>query len=207
MVRVKICGITNLEDARNAVAAGCDALGFIFYKKSPRYIAPCKAGEITKAIPDGVIKIGVFVDAKEKDIKDIARLCGLDMLQFHGHESPDFCAKFRGYKIIKAFRVKDKIDFKGVARYKTFAWLFDNFSRTKMGGTGRKFNWSLLGELGALKRPVFLSGGLKAENILGAIKAVSPDWLDISSSVEIRPGKKDARKVENIIQIARSAGR
>ena len=130
MVRVKICGITNLEDAIASVIAGCDALGFVFYKKSPRYITPEKAKKIIRLIPQDIRKVGVFVNAPGRNIKEIAKKCKLDLLQFHGDESPEFCNKFKPYKIIKAFRIKDKIDLENILSYKTFAYLFDAFNKT-----------------------------------------------------------------------------
>ena len=203
MVKVKICGITNLGDALNSVKAGCDALGFVFYRKSPRYLAPKKASRIIKHIPTHILKIGVFVNAEEKTIKRIARLCNLDMLQFHGNESPKFCQKFKGYKIIKAFRVKDKIELKNLLNYKTFAYLFDTFVKSKMGGTGRKFNWARIRHLKGLRKPIFLSGGLTTNNVKKAMEVVQPEWVDVSSSVELKPGKKDYKKIKEFIEIVR----
>ena len=203
MVKIKICGITNLEDAVNSVKAGCNALGFIFYRKSPRYITPEKASQIIKHIPPHILKIGVFVNTKEKAIKRTAKLCNLDMLQFHGTESPEFCKKFKGYKIIKAFRVKDKIELKDLLNYKPFAYLFDTFVKSRVGGTGKKFNWMLVRHLSGFRKPIFLSGGLNEKNVKEAIKQVRPDWLDVSSSVEIKPGKKDYKKVKKFISLAR----
>jgi phosphoribosylanthranilate isomerase len=124
LVKAKICGITNLKDALAAASAGCDALGFIFYKKSPRYMSAEKASLIIRQIDPKIIKIGVFVNAKEKDILHIARLCHLKVLQFHGDETPGFCRKFEGYKIIKTFRINKSVDLKKILRYKTFAYLF-----------------------------------------------------------------------------------
>ena len=199
MVKVKICGITNLEDARVSADAGCDALGFVFYKKSPRYISPKRAGDIIKSLPPHIIKIGIFVNAQEQTIKRIAKKCSLNMLQFHGSESPEFCERFRGYKIIKAFRINGAIDIKTVSRYQTFAYLFDTFSKSKVGGTGKRFNWKLIRHIRNIKRPVFLSGGLNVKNVKEAIKSVRPDWVDVSSSVEIKLGKKDHKKVKKFI--------
>ena len=130
-VKVKIAGITNIEDARAAIKAGCDALGFIFFKKSPRYIAPEKASEIIRQLPKGVITIGVFCGAKEAEIKKIAKQCALDALQFHGGESAAFCRKFKNYKIIKVFRIKDTIDVNTIKKYNTFACLFDTYAKSK----------------------------------------------------------------------------
>ncbi len=203
MVKVKICGITNLEDAQASVGAGCDALGFVFYKKSPRYISPEKASEIIGRLPKDVVKIGVFADAKEKTIRRIAGLCGLDMLQFHGSESPKFCSKFKDYKIIKAFKVKNKIDIKGLFKYSPFAYLFDTYSESKIGGTGRSFDWKLIRHIADINRPVFISGGLTAENVREAIRQAGPQWVDVCSSVEESPGKKDHRKVKRFIDAAK----
>lgn len=205
MVKVKICGITNLEDAVNSLNAGCDALGFVFYKKSQRYISPLKAKRIINLLPPLTLKIGVFVNAREKTIKRISKLCGLDALQFHGNESADFCGKFKGYKIIKAFRVKDRIGIKDISDYKTFAFLFDTFTKSKVGGTGRKFDWKLVRHLDGLHKPVFLSGGLNAKNVEEAIRWVRPDWVDVSSSVEVKPGNKDRKKVKEFIEAAKSS--
>jgi len=204
VVKVKICGITNLEDAKLAIAAGCNALGFIFYKKSPRYIRPAKAKDIVKRLPKKIIKVGVFVNDKEKAIKDIAKLCRLDILQFHGNESADFCLRFKGRKIIKAFRVKDKINLAEVISYKTFGYLFDTFVKSKIGGSGKRFKWKLLKKIDRLKRPVFLSGGLSEKNVRAAIRIVRPDWVDVSSAVEIRPGRKDPGKVARFIDIVKN---
>jgi phosphoribosylanthranilate isomerase len=160
MVKVKICGITNLEDAIASVDAGCDALGFVFYKKSPRYIAPQKARDLIKLLPEHIVKVGVFANAKEHTIRDIARVSGLDILQFHGNESPEFCRKFKDYKVIKAFKIKSRKELKGILRYKIFGYLFDTYSKSKIGGTGRKFDWRLIRHVDGIKQPVFLSGGL-----------------------------------------------
>jgi phosphoribosylanthranilate isomerase len=205
LVKVKICGITNLEDALNSVNAGCDALGFVFYHKSPRYIIPEKAKQIIKYLPAHILKIGVFVNAREKNIKRIARLCGLDILQFHGNESADFCRKFNGYKIIKAFRVRDRIVIRNLSDYKNFAYLFDTFTKAKAGGTGRKFDWNLVRHLDGLHKPVFLSGGLNVDNVKEAMKQVRPTWVDVSSSVEVKPGKKDQKKVREFINAVKSS--
>jgi len=208
MVKVKICGITNLEDAKVAAEAGADALGFVFYKKSPRYIKPEKAGAIIKQLPERLRKVGVFVNAQEKTIKDIAKWSRLDILQFHGDESPEFCHKFKGYKVIKAFRIKDKTDLAKILKYKTFAYLFDTFVKSKVGGTGKIFDWKIIKRImDKINRPVFLSGGLTKDNVKEAIKTLRPAWVDVSSSVEIKPGKKDHKKVKEFIkEIKNKAG-
>lgn len=204
MVKIKICGITNMEDAQAAVAAGCHALGFVFYKKSPRYIMPQEAAKIIKALPKKISKVGVFVDASQEQVRKIAGLCRLDMLQFHGSESPEFCCSFKGYKVIKALRVKDKRSIEDAVRYNVFALLFDTFVKSKAGGTGKIFDWKLIKSIiDRVNCAVFLSGGLNTENIGRAIKIAQPDWVDVSSSVEIKPGKKDAAKMKIFIKKAK----
>ena len=200
MVSVKICGITNLEDALISFFSGADALGFVFYKKSPRYIRPLKAANILRILPKKIKRVGVFVDEKVSSVKKIARLCGLDMLQFHGQESPQYCDKFKGYKVIKAFRINKPGDLEVTIKYKTFAYLFDSFSKTKFGGTGNKFNWKILAQAARMKPQVFLSGGLTAGNVRRAVKLLKPDWVDVSSSLELKPGRKDQRKIKNFMQ-------
>ncbi|MCX5713371.1 MAG: phosphoribosylanthranilate isomerase [Candidatus Omnitrophica bacterium] len=202
-MKVKICGITNLDDAQAAIKAGCDALGFAFFKKSPRYITPEAVKKIVDNLSKKNIKIGVFVNEKEDVIKKIAKLCRLDILQFHGEESPEFCGKFKGYKVIKVFRVKNKLDVDKIRKYKVFAYLFDTFSKTKRGGTGKGFDWKILKHLEDITKPIFLSGGLNARNVSKAIAIAHPDWVDACSSVELRPGKKDPAKVRKFIQAAK----
>lgn len=204
MVKVKICGITNLADALAAVNAGCDALGFVFLKKSPRYITPLKAKKLINQLPERIIKIGVFANAREKTVKRISRQCRLDILQFHGKEAPEYCNRFKNYKIIKTFLVKGRIDKKILAQYQPFAYLFDTYVKSKLGGTGKKFNWNLVTNLG-LEHPVFLSGGLNEKNVRQAIKKVKPEWVDASSSLEARPGKKDHKKIKNFITAAKKS--
>ena len=180
MVRVKICGITNLEDAQVSTGSGCDAVGFVFYKKSPRYITPGKARDIIKQLSPHIIKFGVFVNAREKTIKRIARICGLNILQFHGNESLKFCSKFKDYKIIKAFRIKNKINPQKIIKYKTFAYLFDTFVGSKVGGTGKNFDWNLVRHIDGITCPVFLSGGLTANNVRKAIEIVPVSYTHLT---------------------------
>ena len=205
MIKVKICGITNLFDALVSARSGCDALGFVFYRKSPRYIEPEKAKAIISQLPPHIIKIGVFVNARENNIKRIAKVCSLDMLQFHGNESPEFCLRFKKNRVIKAFRVRGKLDRKKILKYKPFAYLFDTFLDSKVGGTGKNFDWRLVRHVDGLARPVFLSGGLTEKNVKEAIHVVKPEWIDVSSSVEERLGKKDQGKVKRFIRVVKSA--
>jgi len=200
VVKVKICGITNLEDALAGLFSGADAVGFVFYKKSPRFITPLKARNISRILPKKILKVGVFVDENEARVKKIARLCKLDMLQFHGDEPPAYCRRFEGYKVIKAFRVRGKIDAVEISRYKVFGFLFDTFSGSKAGGTGRKFNWNLLPNIAKISGRVFLSGGLTAANVRKAVSKAHPDWVDVSSSLESGPGRKDHQKMQKFIK-------
>jgi len=203
--KVKICGITNLEDALISINAGCDALGFAFFKGSPRYITPEAARKIIRSLPAYVIKIGVFVNAQEKTIKKIARMLGLNMLQFHGQESAEFCSRFKKYKIIKVFRIKDKDHLPDVSKYKVFAYLFDTFNPAKKGGTGERFDWELISHIKGIEGPIFLAGGLTPKNVYKAIKKVKPQWVDVCSSIELAPGKKDAKKVKDFVKEAKRA--
>jgi phosphoribosylanthranilate isomerase len=205
MVKVKICGITNAGDALASAKAGCDALGFIFYKKSPRYITPEAAKTIIRHLPRGVATIGVFVNARETQIRQTIRLCGLDMIQLHGSESPKFCRRFKGCRVIKAFRVKSAADIEKAKSYDTFAYLFDSYSRGTKGGTGKSFDWNLLTRVRGLKRNIFLSGGLDERNVARALELTGAPWVDASSSLEERPGKKDPLKVERFIKKVKEA--
>lgn len=180
--------------------AGAQALGFVFYKKSPRYIRPEKARNIARILPKKIKLVGVFVDEKPAAVKKAAKLIGLDMLQFHGQETPEYCKKFKGYKVIKAFRISKPEDLDCVVKYKTFAYLFDSFSKAAPGGTGNKFNWKILAQAAKMKPVVFVSGGLTSANVKQAIKLLKPDWVDASSSLESKPGKKDNKKIENFIR-------
>ena len=204
MVKVKICGITNLNDALDAASVGADALGFVFYKKSPRYISPEKAAEIIKELPVSIKKVGVFVNSDEKTVRNIKKLCKLDILQFHGDETPSFCRKFKGSKVIKAFRIKDKSNLNRLAGYKVWGFLFDSFDKNSYGGTGKTFDWKILKDHKLKTQKIFLSGGLNSKNVTMAIKSLKPDWVDASSSLEVRSGKKDKSKVKEFILMAKS---
>jgi phosphoribosylanthranilate isomerase len=205
MTKIKICGITNLEDALNIADLAPDAMGFVFHKKSPRYITPLKAYGIIRQLPVDILKAGVFVDAKEKEIRRTAKLCSLDILQLHGRESPKFCGKFPGRKVIKAFRIGNNVRAEDILKYNTFGYLFDAFVRLRPGGTGKRFDWKLIKNLGDLKRPVFLGGGLNEKNVIKAIELIQPEWVDVSSSVEIKPGRKNCEKVRRFIEVVRNS--
>ncbi|MBM3836571.1 MAG: phosphoribosylanthranilate isomerase [Verrucomicrobia bacterium] len=204
MPKVKICGVTNLPDALAAVDAGADALGFMFYAKSPRCVSEHAAAEIIRALPPFVARVGVFVNADQETVGRAVESCGLDTLQFHGDEPPDFCRKFRA-AVIKAFRVRDETSLQTMAAYETEAWLLDAFVPGKLGGTGERFNWELARRATTLSRRVILAGGLTPENIREAVRQVRPYGVDVSSGVEVAPGKKNPGKVRDFIAAAKAA--
>lgn len=202
--KVKICGITNLADAQAAVSAGADALGFNFYEKSPRYCSLHQAAEISWQLPPFVMRVGVFVKAPEEAVWRAIRECGLTMLQFHGDETPEFCAQF-GLMSMKAFRVRGPETLEEIPRYQTDAWLLDAFSSATFGGTGEKFNWDLAVKAQKFGKPIFLAGGLTPENVAEAIRKVRPFGVDVSSGVESEPGKKDPAKLKAFLAAVREA--
>ncbi len=202
MVRIKICGITNIEDALLAVDFGADALGFVFYKESKRYIEPKKAQSIISKLPLFVTTVGVFVNQELDEIRNIKEEAGFDVFQLHGDESPDFCNKLEG-KVIKTIRVKDDINPKEIESYPAQAILFDTHSTKGYGGTGESFRWEILRDLDTSKR-IILSGGLTPENVGQAIRMVNPYAVDVSSGVEEYPGKKNPEKLKKFIEAARN---
>jgi len=197
--RVKICGITNLADALAAVEAGADALGFNFYEQSPRHVSLKTAAEISKQLPAFIMRVGLFVNAPEDLVTRAIGECGLTMLQFHGDEPPEFCTQF-GLMSMKAFRIRDAESLAEIPNYQTDAYLLDAFSPEARGGTGEVFNWDLAVEAQKFGKPIFLAGGLTPENVADAIRKVQPFGVDVSSGVEISPGKKDHAKVNAFIQ-------
>jgi phosphoribosylanthranilate isomerase len=202
-VRIKICGITNLADAQAAIESGADALGFNFYEKSPRFISTKDAVEISYALPLYTMRVGVFVNPAEDLVRRAIGECGLNLLQFHGDEPPEFCIQF-GLMSMKAFRVRDADSLKDLPKYQTDAWLPDAYSPDALGGTGEKFNWSLAFEARKFGKPTFLAGGLIAENVAEAISQVKPFGLDVCSGVEAGPRKKDHTKMRAFIKTAKA---
>jgi phosphoribosylanthranilate isomerase len=203
-VKVKICGITTVQDGLAAAEAGADLLGFVFYELSPRHVSVEAAAAIIRQLPAGILKTGVFVDAQEESVSRAARECGLNLLQFHGQESPEYCLQF-GLMSMKAFRVRDAASLVDVQRYRTDGWLLDAYVPGKPGGTGDTFNWDLAAEASRWGRPIFLAGGLTPENVSAAVRQARPYGVDVSSGVEAAPGKKDLAKVRAFIQAAKSA--
>lgn len=204
MVKVKICGITNQEDALAAITLGADALGFVFYARSPRRVTPEQALAIVSRLPPFVAKVGVFVDEKLERVKEIMSLCSLDSAQLHGSESPDYCQAL-GHRAIKAFRVKDESILEQLSAYKVAAILLDSYNPDMFGGTGRALNWGIAARAARLNC-VILSGGLTPQNVAQAIKIVKPYAVDVSSGVEASPGKKDHAKLKAFLQAAMGEG-
>ncbi len=206
MTRVKVCGITNTEDALKAVYYGAWAVGFIFHKKSPRYVSPSKARRIIEALPPFVVPVGVFVDQSEKAVKDICRFTRIHTVQFHGEEKPVYCKRFADYKIIKAFRIGGYFPFEQLKKYKVDAFLFDTYQEGVEGGTGKTFNWKVLvGQ--KFDKPIILSGGLSAENLQKALDMVAPQAIDVSSSLEKSPGIKSPRLIRNFFEVVKFENR
>ncbi len=201
---VKICGITNLDDAQTVVEARADALGFVFYEKSPRHLTIAAAAGISKQLPGFVMRVGVFVNALKAEVVRAVGECGLNLLQFHGDEPPEYCSQF-GLMSMKAFRMRDAGTLRELTKYQTNAWLLDAYSPEAAGGTGEKFNWDLAVEAQKFGKPIFLAGGLTPENVAEAVRKVRPFGVDVSSGVEISPGQKDPAKVRAFINAVKSA--
>jgi len=203
-VRVKICGMTRVEDALAAVDAGADALGLMFCEASPRCVTREQAMEIVRELPPFVARVGVFVNPSADNVRAAIAEGGINTLQFHGEETPAFCRQF-GLPVIKAFRVRDAESLKPLAGFRTEAWLLDSFVEGKHGGTGAVFNWDLAAQAVKQGGRVILAGGLTPENAADAVRRVWPYALDVSSGVEFAPGRKDAAKVRAFIAAAKQA--
>jgi phosphoribosylanthranilate isomerase len=203
VTQIKICGITNEQDALYAAGCGAAAMGFIFYPPSPRYIKPEDARKIVSVLPDELVKVGVFVNEKVAIIKRVMESCGLDMIQLHGDESPEFCREFPAFQIIKAVELKNDNDLNHTYSYEVAAILVDSRNAGLYGGTGKKVNWDLAHRV-KNKKPLILSGGLNEKNIAEAMRTVTPAALDINSGVESEAGKKDHAKLARIFDIIRA---
>lgn len=200
MVKVKICGITNSQDALLATDLGIDMLGFIF-APSPRQVTPRQARKIIHAVSPFVKTVGVFVDEDINRIKDTMDFCGLDLIQLHGNESSYFCQQLMP-RAIKAFRIKDELSFQAIKPYhgKVKALLLDTYSEEKKGGTGKTFDWNLLVRSRGLEVPIILAGGLNPSNIQKAISTVRPYAVDVNSGIEKYPGKKEPRLMKELME-------
>jgi phosphoribosylanthranilate isomerase len=204
VTQVKICGITNEEDALCAAGCGAAALGFIFYPSSPRYIKPEDARKIISILPKEIVKVGVFVNEKPAEIKRVMEYCRLDMIQLHGDETQEYCRGFSADLIIKAVELKNEDDLNNALNYNVAALLVDSRHAGLYGGTGKKADWDLACCV-KNKKKLILSGGLNEKNIAEAMKTVTPAALDINSGVESESGKKDHIKLARIFDIIRHA--
>ncbi len=204
-VRVKICGLTNVDDALVAAEAGADALGFVFYPTSPRAVTPEQVAEIIRRLPPYVRTVGVFYNQDEQTIRAVVERCGLDAVQLQGDEPPALCERL-GSRVIKAIHMKDRDSLAAMRAYKVRAFLLDTYSPPETGGqpggTGRTFDWSLAVEAKQYGR-VILAGGLTPENVRQAVEQVRPYGVDVSSGVECLPGRKDPEKVKRFITEAK----
>ncbi|WP_136513406.1 phosphoribosylanthranilate isomerase [Geomonas edaphica] len=201
MTKVKICGITSVDDALMAVDAGADALGFVFFEKSPRYVTPEAAAGIIAKLPPLVQVVGLFVNADLDVVNRTADRCGLDIVQLHGEESPEFCRLVRR-RVMKAFRVRGPESLVPLPEFHVAAYLLDAYSPNAHGGTGEVFDWECA--IAAKEHgPIVLAGGLTPDNIAAAVTQVRPYGVDVSSGVEASPGLKDPDKVRRFIQLAK----
>lgn len=199
--RVKICGITTVEDGLHAVRCGADALGLVFYAKSPRYVTAEQARRIIAALPPLVTTVGLFVNHPAQEITEIAHFCGLDVLQLHGDETPEQC-QLPPWRVIKALRVRDQQSLADLASYQVSGMLLDAWQADSYGGTGHRFNWQLAVQA-AQQRPIILAGGLSPSNVAEAVRKVRPYAVDVSSGVESAPGRKDPELVAAFIRNAK----
>ncbi len=199
IVKVKICGITNLDDARAAVDMGADLLGFNFYHKSPRYLTVEKAIEIIDQIPTFVDTAGILVNPTAEEIKEITDHGFLNWMQLHGDETPQFCETLKWFhvKTIKAIRVKSAEDIAAIEQFHTDAILLDAFNSKLYGGTGEKFDWDLIGDINTKR--IFLAGGINDENAADAVR-MGVYGIDACSGIESSPGKKDHKKMRQLFE-------
>ncbi len=204
-VRIKVCGMTRLEDAMKAVELGADAIGFIFYRKSPRGVTLAQAKAIIKELPPFVHRVGVFVNESVERINSFVEKLGLDLVQLHGDESPADCRKIRA-RVLKAIRVADQSSLARLNQFKVDGFLLDTFHPDAYGGTGQVFDWKLAKQAGKLGR-IIVAGGLNAGNVKEAIQKARPYGIDVCSGVEKTPGSKDHKKMRAFIDAVRSANK
>ena len=202
MTQIKICGITNIDDALCAAACGVDAVGFIFHPASPRYIAPERVKEIIAALPRVIVTVGVFVNREAEEVAQTVEDCGLDLIQLHGDESPEYCRWFPPERLIKAVFLRTPEDLRALDAYDVLAFLADFREAGRYGGTGKRADWELAARLGKT-HPLILAGGLCIENIGEAMAAVAPGAVDINSGCERTPGIKDHDLMRRIVGMIR----
>ena len=205
MIKVKICGNTNLGDVQLAKNLGADFLGFIF-AKSKRYISPDKAASIIRETPGYHNFVGVFVNQPKGEVEKIAKNLQIKWLQFHGEETSRYCHYFmeKGFRVIKSFHIKDRLSLKRIEEYNVEAFLFDTYTAHERGGSGKVFDWSLIEDTPYVHDRLFLAGGLTVKNLKEAITLVQPYAIDVASGVETSPGIKDPKLLEQFIKIAKS---
>lgn len=201
-MKVKICGITTPEDALTAVEAGADALGFVFYKESPRHIFPEEAARIINLLPPFVQTVGLFVNEAPETVNQVSRICRLGLVQLHGDETPDYCRRIE-QRVMKAFQIRSLTCLDPIANYRLSGCLLDAYSPTCYGGTGTSFNWEIANEAVQRGHRIVLAGGLTPDNVADAISQVRPYGVDVSSGVESSPGKKNAVKMQEFIRNAK----
>jgi phosphoribosylanthranilate isomerase len=205
MTFVKICGITNLEDALAAVDAGADALGFNFYRKSSRYIEPLAARRIIEQLPKKILTVGVFVNEETPDdVRAISTAAGVRALQLHGDESASYCSTLKDSYVIKAFGVNKEFDVGATLNYTVDAIMLDAGNKVLRGGTGEVFDWTVARRVKELGVTMYLAGGLSPENVREAIETVGPYAVDACSSLEQLPGKKDHRRLQEFLKAVHS---
>ncbi len=197
-MRVKICGITNIDDALLCCELGADAIGFVFYKKSKRFINYSSAEKIIKQLPAFISKVGVFVDKNVKDINSISKKIGLTHIQLHGNQDSNFVSQIT-LPVIKSFLIDEQFDFAKLRMFKKCEFLLDTYSPKSFGGTGKTFNWNLIPE--SLRNKIILAGGISINNIEYIYKNIKPQAVDLSSSVETRPGKKSHKKLKDFFKV------
>ena len=203
-VTVKICGITSEADALAAAEAGADAIGLMFYEGSPRHVTLEQAKAISAALPPHVMRVGVFVNAEEAFVHQALTECMLNILQFHGDETPEECSRYP-VMTLKAFRVQGDETLAQLEAYPSAGYLLDAYVKDALGGTGATFNWDLAVRAQEFGKPIFLAGGLTPENVAEAVRKVQPFGVDVSSGVESEPGRKDAEQMRTFVAAAKGA--
>ena len=199
MTRIKICGITEFEDARDAALLGADAIGLNFYPSSPRYIDPARAAQIIEKLPPFVTVVGIFVNHPDpQNLEDFAASLGLHAVQLHGNETPDYCSMIQRVKVIKALRVDANFRVDTLRSYGSGTFLLDASSPEQFGGTGKSFNWDLVFGANAFGS-IIIAGGLNPENVSQAVSTLHPFGVDVASGVESKPGRKDYEKMRRFI--------
>ncbi|MBI3313858.1 MAG: phosphoribosylanthranilate isomerase [Candidatus Omnitrophica bacterium] len=208
MAKVKICGNTNIEDAKAAISFGADYIGFIF-TESKRKIDSLAAHGIIRQLPHYKNFVGVFCNQPKNEVKRIAQELGLKILQFHGDETARYCQYFmdEGFEVIKTFHIKDAMSLKRLDEYNVTSFLFDTYSKDSKGGTGIPFDWKLIGDRPFVHEKLFIAGGLNVQNVAEVIEKIKPFAVDVASGVEKSPGRKDLELLEQFIRLAKGEKR